>query len=87
MSKPLNTHLEELQETVEKHLVNVNTLMNIIQKQRVDLELAFGLMNPEQQEVFTTAVRVADEQAKEIKNMSEEEIKDMYEAKDVDEEE
>ena len=79
MSKPLNTHLEELQETVEKHLVNVNTLMNIIQKQRVDLELAFGLMNPEQQEVFISTVRIADEQAKEIK--------DKYEAKDVDEEE
>lgn len=75
----MSTPLEELEETVKSHLLNVNTLMKIIQKQRVDLELAFGLMNTEQQEVFTNAVRLADEQAKEIE--------DMYEAKDVAEEE
>ena len=51
----------------------------IIKKQRADIELAFGLMTPEQQEVFISTVRIADEQAKEIK--------DKYEAKDVDEEE
>tara|TARA_A100001037_G_scaffold261022_1_gene249792 strand:- start:9 stop:236 length:228 start_codon:yes stop_codon:yes gene_type:complete len=75
----MSTPLEELEETVKEHLLNVNTLMKIIRKQRVDLELAFGLMNTEQQEVFTNAVRLADEQAKEIE--------DMYEAKDVAEEE
>jgi len=75
----MSTPLEELQETVKEHLLNVNTLMKIIRKQRVDLELAFGLMNTEQQEVFLNAVRIAEEQEKEIR--------DMYEAKDVDEEE
>tara|TARA_R100001510_G_C7451188_1_gene75995 strand:+ start:124 stop:354 length:231 start_codon:yes stop_codon:yes gene_type:complete len=75
----MSTPLEELQETVESHLTNVHNLMKIIQKQRADLDLAFGLMNSEQQEVFISTVRIADEQAKEIK--------DMYEAKDVDEEE
>tara|TARA_A100001037_G_scaffold296784_1_gene317781 strand:- start:483 stop:722 length:240 start_codon:yes stop_codon:yes gene_type:complete len=79
MSKPLTESLDELKNTVEHHLKNVHNLMRIIQKQRADLELAYGLMNPEQQEVFTTTVRIADEQANEIK--------DMYEAKDVDEEE
>lgn len=75
----MSAPLEELEETVKKHLLNVNTLMKIIRKQRVDLELAFGLMNTEQQEVFLNAVRIAEEQEKEIK--------DMYEAKDVAEEE
>jgi len=75
----MSTPLEELQETVEHHLNNVHNLMRIIQKQRADLDLAFGLMNSEQQEVFISTVRIADEQAKEIK--------DKYEAKDVDEEE
>lgn len=75
----MSTPLEELEETVKEHLLNVNTLMKIIRKQRVDLELAFGLMNTEQQEVFLNAVRIAEEQEKEIK--------DMYEAKDVAEEE
>ena len=75
----MSTPLEELEETVKEHLLNVNTLMKIIRKQRVDLELAFGLMNTEQQEVFLNAVRIAEEQEKEIR--------DMYEAKDVDEEE
>ena len=53
--------------------------MKIIRKQRVDIELAFGLMNTEQQEVFLNAVRLAEEQEKEIE--------DMYKAKDVAEEE
>ena len=75
----MSAPLEELEETVKEHLLNVNTLMKIIRKQRVDLELAFGLMNTEQQEVFLNAVRIAEEQEKEIK--------DMYEAKDVAEEE
>ena len=75
----MSTPLEELEETVKHHLNNVHTLMKIIQKQRADLDLAFGLMNTEQQEVFITTVRIADEQAKEIE--------DMYEAKDVAEEE
>lgn len=75
----MSAPLEELEETVKKHLLNVNTLMKIIRKQRVDIELAFGLMNTEQQEVFLNAVRIAEEQEKEIK--------DMYEAKDVAEEE
>tara|TARA_Y100001938_G_scaffold147672_1_gene229392 strand:+ start:1676 stop:1903 length:228 start_codon:yes stop_codon:yes gene_type:complete len=75
----MSTPLEELQETVEHHVKNVKHLMMIIKKQRADIELAFGLMTPEQQEVFITTVRIADEQAKEIK--------DKYEARDVDEEE
>ena len=48
----MSAPLEELEETVKKHLLNVNTLMKIIRKQRVDIELAFGLMNTEQQEVL-----------------------------------
>ena len=75
----MSTPLEELQETVEHHVKNVKHLMMIIKKQRADIELAFGLMTPEQQEVFITTVKIADEQAKEIK--------DKYEARDVDEEE
>tara|TARA_Y100000114_G_scaffold147822_1_gene160061 strand:+ start:4450 stop:4677 length:228 start_codon:yes stop_codon:yes gene_type:complete len=75
----MSAPLEELEETVKKHLLNVNTLMKIIRKQRVDIELAFGLMNTEQQEVFLNAVRLAEEQEKEIE--------DMYKAKDVAEEE
>jgi hypothetical protein len=75
----MSTPLEELEETVKHHLNNVHNLMRIIQKQRADLDLAFGLMNTEQQEVFISTVRIADEQAKEIR--------DMYEAKDVAEEE
>lgn len=75
----MSAPLEELEETVKKHFLNVNTLMKIIRKQRVDIELAFGLMNTEQQEVFLNAVRLAEEQEKEIE--------DMYKAKDVAEEE
>ena len=75
----MSAPLEELEETVKKHLLNVNTLMKIIRKQRVDIELAFGLMNTEQQEVFLNAVRLAEDQEKEIE--------DMYKAKDVAEEE
>ena len=75
----MSAPLEELEDTVKKHLLNVNTLMKIIRKQRVDIELAFGLMNTEQQEVFLNAVRLAEEQEKEIE--------DMYKAKDVAEEE
>ena len=75
----MSAPLEELEETVKKHLLNVNTLMKIIRKQRVDIELAFGLMNTEQQEVFLNAVRLAEEQEKQIE--------DMYKAKDVAEEE
>jgi hypothetical protein len=75
----MSTPLKELEETVEQHLNNVHTLMRIIQKQRADLDLAFGLMSTDQQEVFISTVRIADEQAKEIE--------DMYEAKDVAEEE
>ena len=65
----MSAPLEELEETVKKHLLNVNTLMKIIRKQRVDIELAFGLMNTEQQEVFLNAVRLAEEQEKEIEDI------------------
>jgi len=69
MSKPL----EELKDTVDNHLENVMNLMRIIQKLRADIDLAMGLMTPEQQELFLSTVKIADEQAKEIKDKFEEE--------------
>lgn len=69
MSKPL----EELKDTVDNHLENVMNLMRIIQKLRADIDLAFGIMSPEQQELFLSTVKIADEQAKEIKDKYEEE--------------
>jgi hypothetical protein len=69
MSKPL----EELKDTVDNHLENVMNLMRIIQKLRADIDLAFGIMSPEQQELFLATVKIADEQAKEIKDKYEEE--------------
>ena len=69
MSKPL----EELKDTVDNHLENVMNLMRIIQKLRADIDLAFGIMSPEQQELFLSTVKIADEQAKEIKDKFEEE--------------
>ena len=69
MSKPL----EELKDTVDNHLENVKNLMRIIQKLRADIDLAFGIMSPEQQELFISTVKIADEQAKEIKDKYEEE--------------
>ena len=69
MSKPL----EELKDTVDNHLENVKNLMRIIQKLRADIDLAFGIMSPEQQELFLSTVKIADEQAKEIKDKYEEE--------------
>lgn len=69
MSKPL----EELKDTVDNHLENVMNLMRIIQKLRADIDLAFGIMSPEQQELFLSTVKIADEQAKEIRDKYEEE--------------
>lgn len=69
MSKPL----EELKDTVDNHLENVKNLMRIIQKLRADIDLAFGIMSPEQQELFISTVKIADEQAKEIRDKYEEE--------------
>ena len=69
MSKPL----EELKDTVDNHLENVKNLMRIIQKLRADIDLAFGIMSPEQQELFLSTVKIADEQAKEIRDKYEEE--------------
>ena len=73
MSKPLDESLNELKDTVDNHLEKVMNLMRIIQKLRADIDLAFGIMSPEQQELFLSTVRIADEQAKEIKDKYEEE--------------
>tara|TARA_Y100000004_G_scaffold7405_1_gene8329 strand:+ start:2594 stop:2815 length:222 start_codon:yes stop_codon:yes gene_type:complete len=73
MSKPLDESLNELKDTVDTHLEKVMNLMRIIQKLRADIDLAFGIMSPEQQELFLSTVKIADEQAKEIKDKYEEE--------------
>lgn len=73
MSKPLNESLDDLKDTVDAHLEKVMNLMRIIQKLRADIDLAFGIMSPEQQELFLATVKIADEQAKEIKDKYEEE--------------
>lgn len=73
MSKPLNESLDDLKDTVDAHLEKVMNLMRIIQKLRADIDLAFGIMSPEQQELFLATVKIADEQAKEIRDKYEEE--------------
>lgn len=76
MSKPIFDTaqlVDDLKDTVDNHLENVMNLMRIIQKLRADIDLAMGLMSPEQQELFLSTVKIADEQAKEIKDKYEEE--------------
>ena len=76
MSKPIFDTaqlVDDLKDTVDNHLENVMNLMRIIQKLRADIDLAMGIMSPEQQELFLSTVKIADEQAKEIKDKYEEE--------------
>ena len=76
MSKPIFDTaqlVDDLKDTVDNHLENVMNLMRIIQKLRADIDLAMGLMSPEQQELFLSTVKIADEQAKEIRDKYEEE--------------